>query len=351
MDNESVREARALWFAAPRSAELRPEKAPPPGSVEVRIKTLFSAVSHGTEMLVYRGEAPESLPLDLPTLSGGYGFPIKFGYAAVGRVMDVGEGSNGFSPGDLVFVHHPHQDFFTVPDAMPIKLPDGLDPMLGVFFANVETALNIIHDSPIKLGETATVFGQGVVGLLVAQLLKLAGAKVIIVEPIAERRELSVKLGADIALDPDENVAKTIMDATDGRGADVAFEVSGAGAALQSAVDCVAAEGTVVAASWYGTKPASLDLGGHFHRGRVRIVSSQVGRINSELGARWNRERRTKAVLDLLPKLELRELVSHRILFEDAPDAYRTLDREPGEAVQFVFEYGGKGGKGENEEA
>ncbi|CAN5631274.1 MAG: zinc-dependent alcohol dehydrogenase [Rubrobacteraceae bacterium] len=333
-------EARAVWFAAPRSAEIRPEEVPPPGPGEILIETLFSAVSHGTEMLVYRGEVSESLPLDLPTLSGGYGFPIKFGYAAVGRVVEVGESVEDFSPEELVFVHHPHQSTFTVPDTMSIKLPDGLDPILGVFFANVETALNIVHDSPIKLGETAIVFGQGVVGLLVAQLLKLAGARVIAIEPVAKRRELSVKLGAGIALDPGENVAKTVMDATDGRGADVAFEVSGSGDALRNAINSAAAEGTVVAASWYGTKPVPLDLGGHFHRGRVRIKSSQVGNISPELGTRWSRKRRTKTVLELLPKLKLRELVSRRIPFDEAPEAYRNLDRNLGDAIQFVFEYG-----------
>ncbi|MGH3089300.1 MAG: alcohol dehydrogenase catalytic domain-containing protein, partial [Rubrobacteraceae bacterium] len=137
-------EARALWFDAPRSAELRPEEIPPPGPDEARVRTLFSAVSHGTEMLVYRGEVSKDLTLDLPTLRGGYGFPIKFGYAAVGRIVDVGGGVEDLSPGDAVFVHHPHQDVFSVPASMPVRLPDGLDPLFGVFFANVETALNIV---------------------------------------------------------------------------------------------------------------------------------------------------------------------------------------------------------------
>lgn len=344
-DPRETFDARAVWFDAPRSSEIRPEPAPPPGSGEVRIETAFSAVSHGTEMLVYRGEVPESLPLDLPTLSGGYEFPIKFGYAAVGRVADVGEGASGLSPGDLVFVHHPHQSAFTVPASAPIKLPDGLDPILGVFFANVETALNIVHDSPMKLGETAAVFGQGAVGLLATQLLKLAGAKIVAVEPVAERRSLAAKLGADIVCEPDENLAETIMDATDGRGADVAFEASGSGDALRAAINSVASEGTVVAASWYGTKAVPLDLGGHFHRGRVRMKSSQVGGISPELGARWSRDRRTRTILELLPKLELRSLITHRMPFDEAPDAYRTLDRGRDDAIQFVFEYR------ENEEA
>jgi 2-desacetyl-2-hydroxyethyl bacteriochlorophyllide A dehydrogenase len=334
-------EARAVWFAAPRTAELRQERVPPPGPGEVRVSSITSAISHGTEMLVYRGEVPPDLPLDLPTFAGDFSFPIKHGYATVGRVLDVGAGVERLSPGDLVFIHHPHQAAFTVPADLPVRLPDGADPTAGVFFANLETALNVVHDAPLRLGETALVFGQGVVGLLVTQLLKRAGAEpVLAVEPIKRRRDLALEVGADAAFEPGEDLRGRVLEATGGRGADVAVEASSSGAALQAAVDAAAAEGTVVVASWYGTKPVTLSLGGHFHRGRVRVRSSQVGRINPELGLRWDRARRTEVVLGLLPRLRLKELVSHRIPFEEAPQAYRLVDEDPGETVQVVLTYG-----------
>src|SRR5215213_7097658 len=240
--------ARALWFTAPRTATLRSETVPPPGPGEVRVETIASAVSAGTEMLVYRGEVPRDLRLDLPTLAGSYGFPIKYGYAAAGRVLDTGSGVEHLSPGDPVFVHHPHPDVFIVPSRMPVLLPDDLDPVLGVFGANLETALNTVHDTPVRLGETALVFGQGVVGLLVALLLKLAGAgQVLVVDPLEERRRRAVAVGADGAFGP-EDLDERLTELTDGRGADVAVETSGSGAALQSAIDTVATEGTIVVA-------------------------------------------------------------------------------------------------------
>jgi 2-desacetyl-2-hydroxyethyl bacteriochlorophyllide A dehydrogenase len=334
-------EARAVWFAAPRTAELRPERVPPPGPGEVRVRSVASAISHGTEMLVYRGEVPADLPLDLPTFAGDFSFPIKHGYATVGRVLDAGAGVEHLSPGDLVFVHYPHQEAFTVSADLPVRLPDGIDPAAGVFFANLETALNVVHDAPLRLGETALVFGQGVVGLLVTQLLKRAGADLVLaVEPTKRRRELALEVGADAAFEPGKDLRERVLEATGGRGADVAVEVSSSGAALQAAVDTVAAEGTVVVASWYGTKPVILSLGGHFHRGRVKVRSSQVGGINPELGPRWDRARRTEAVLGLLPRLRLEELVSHRVPLEEAPRAYRLVDEEPGETVQVVLIHG-----------
>ena len=331
--------ARALWFTAPRSAAFREETVPSPGPGEVRVEAIASAVSAGTEMLVYRGEVPEDLTLDLPTLEGSYAFPIKYGYAAVGRVMDTGSHVEYLSRGDAVFVHHPHQEVFVVTARMPVLLPDDLDPLLGVFSANLETALNVVHDTPVRFGETALVFGQGVVGLLVARLLKLAGAEqVLVVDPIEKRRNLALAAGAGGAFEP-EGLNERVTEITGGRGADVAVETSGSGAALQSAIDTVATEGTVVVASWYGTKPVTLALGGHFHRGRVRLRSSQVGRLNPELAPRWDRARRMETVIGLLDRLDLGDFISHRIPFDGAPEAYRLIDERPGEAVQVVFTY------------
>jgi 2-desacetyl-2-hydroxyethyl bacteriochlorophyllide A dehydrogenase len=331
-------EARAVWFTAPRTAELRPEIVPPPSPGEVRVRSVASAISHGTEMLVYRGEVPEGTALDLPTLAGDFSFPIKHGYATVGRILDTGPGVEHLRPKDLVFAHHPHQEIFTVSADLPVRLPEVVDATTGLFFANLETALNVVHDAPLHLGETALVFGQGVVGLLLTQLLKLAGAdRVLVVEPIKGRRRLALEVGADAAFEPGEDLRERVMEVTGERGADLAVEASSSGAALQAAVDAVAVEGTVVVASWYGAKPVTLSLGGHFHRGRVKMRSSQVGRVNPELGPRWDRARRTEAVLDLLPRLRLKELVSHMIPFEEALRAYRLVDEEPGETVQVIL--------------
>jgi threonine dehydrogenase-like Zn-dependent dehydrogenase len=215
-----------------------------------------------------------------------------------------------------------------------------------VFAANLETALNVVHDTPVRLGETALILGQGVVGLLVALLLKRAGAEpVLVVDPLEERRRLALAAGADGAF-ARGGLHDRVTEITGGRGADVAVETSGSGAALQSAIDAVATEGTVVVASWYGTKPVTLGLGGHFHRGRVRLRSSQVGRSNPELAPRWDSDRRMDTVLGLLGRLKLRELISHRIPFGEAPEAYTLLDERPEEALQVIFTYEGlRGGQ------
>jgi 2-desacetyl-2-hydroxyethyl bacteriochlorophyllide A dehydrogenase len=333
--------ATGVWFPRQREVELREERLGRPGPGEIRVRAIASGLSHGTEMLVYRGQVPGDLELDLPTLRGSYGFPIKFGYASVGRVADVGEGVAVPRVGELVFVHHPHQDEYVAPATLAYALPAGLPPELGVFLANLETAVNVVLDAHPRIGECAVVFGQGVVGLLVTQLLRLAGVeRVLAVDPVERRRTLARELGAGVVVSSEDDVLAAVRDATGGRGADLAIEASGNEQALNAAIACVAFQGTVIVCSWYGSKPVPLRLGDHFHRGRVRIASSQVSNLDPALQPRWDRGRRLGFARDLLMRLRLEPLISHRIPFERAADAYRLVDEHPDQTVQVVLTYG-----------
>jgi 2-desacetyl-2-hydroxyethyl bacteriochlorophyllide A dehydrogenase len=334
------RRATAVWFAAPGVVELRDEPLRAPGAGELQVAAIASAISHGTEMLVYRGQVPRDLALDLPSFAGGFDFPLKYGYATVGRALRVGPGVAGFEPGDLIFALHPHQTAYVVPAALAWRLPPDLPAERGLFVANLETALNALLDEPVRLGERVVVFGQGTVGLLIGLLARRNGAgRLIVVDAYERRRALARHLGADEVFAPAADLAGRLRDATAGRGADLVFEASGNPAALQTALDAVATHATVVVCSWYGAKPVALDLGGHFHRGRVRIRSSQVGQVDPGLLPRWDRARRAAEILALLPELPLEQLISHRIPFRAAAEAYRLVDERPEETVQVILTY------------
>ncbi len=334
-------ESRALWLTGTKSVEIRTEELPALGPDQVRVQSRLSGISHGTEMLVYRGQAPVDLPLDLPTMAGSFAFPVKYGYAGTGEVEAVGANVESLHPGDLVFTFHPHQDRYVVPATMPVRLPEGTPVEAAVFLANLETAMNVMLDANIRFGETVVIFGQGVVGLLITMLARRSGAaQVIAVDPIAQRREHALESGASAVFSPDGEFAGRIRNLTGGRGADVAIEVSGAPAALQQAMDCVTTQGTVVVASWYGTKPVSLLLGSAFHRGRLRVISSQVGMIDPALAPRWSYERRRELAVSLLTDLPLAGLITHRIPFSRAAEAYRLVDTQTSEVLQVVLDYG-----------
>lgn len=332
--------ATAVWFPRTREVELRQEPLPPVGPGEVRVRAVASAISHGTEMLVYRGQVPPDLPLDLPALRGGFSFPIKYGYASVGRIEETGAGVTEFRVGDLVFVYHPHQDLYVVPASTIVPLPEGLKPEIGVFLANLETAVNVMLDAGVRLGERVVIFGQGVVGLLLTQLVRRVGADlIVVVDPLPLRRELALAVGADVALSPGDGLPNEIRALCDGVGADVALEASGNGEALGQAIESVVFQGTVVVCSWYGTKPVNLMLGGSFHRGRVRLVSSQVSNLDPTLQPRWSRDRRMRVARGLLGELRLEPLITQRVPFERADEAYRQVDLHPGETVQLLLTY------------
>jgi 2-desacetyl-2-hydroxyethyl bacteriochlorophyllide A dehydrogenase len=331
----------SVWFPAAREVDLRSETVPDVGAHDVRIEAIASAISHGTEMLVFRGQVPDGLELDLPTLRGSFSFPIKYGYASVGRVVETGSDVRCLGIGDPVFVLHPHQSTYVVPADMPTRLPADLDPILGVFLANIETAANVVIDAAPRLGERVAVFGQGVVGLLITQLLRRTGvSQIIVVEPVGRRRQIAGKVGADVALDANnDEVVGAIRDLTDGAGADLVIEASGSAGALDQALDALAFGGTCVVCSWYGTKPVQLRLGGAFHRRRLRIVSSQVGTIDAALQPRWTHQRRLSLARDLLPGLELSSLISHRIPLAQAAEAFALVDQHADQTVQVVLTY------------
>ena len=337
------RPALSVWFTAPRVVDFRDSSAPPPGAGEVRIDALFSGISHGSEMMVYRGEIPSELSLDssLPTLRGSFGFPVKYGYASVGRVIDAGSGVSGFEEGDLVFAFNPHETCYTVPAAAVIRLPPELDPRAGIFAANVETALNSLLDAAPRLGERIVVIGQGVVGLLITRLARRSGVGLIVTSDLYEkRRRLSQVAGADLAVDPTtESLAQAVSSMTGGVGADIVIEASGQPRALNDAITVAAREGKVVAVSWYGIKSAELALGTDFHRKRLTLKSSQVSSLDPSLMPRWTIARRRQQAVSYLGDSFLDELVSHVLPFNGAAEAYRVIDQQPAEVVQVVLDY------------
>jgi len=322
-------DARALYFTAPRTVELREEQCRPAGD-QVLVRSRLIGISHGTEMLAFRGELPRELEADasLRSLSGTLDYPLKYGYINTGVTES----------GRRVFAFYPHQDLFFADPQELIELPPDLEFVDAVFLANMETALGIVHDANPRFGESVLLIGQGVVGLLTAEILSRAGVgKVITVEPHLRRRRASEGIGC-VALRPAAGLRRSILEHTGGRGADVAVNLSASAEGLQLAIDTLAFEGTVVEASWYGTRQVTLDLGRTFHRKRLHLRSSQVSRIDPALSGRWDKRRRLDRVLELLQSIHPSRYITHRFTLDRAPEAYELLDKHPGRCIQVVLE-------------
>ena len=335
MSNVSLK-ARALWFEGPKLAVLRDEEARAPGSGEIRVRALHSMVSPGSEMNVFRGEG--NLPsVPLPTMAGTLPFPIKFGYQVVGKVESAGEGS-GFAPGDLVFCAHPHQDVFTMPAVFGVKLPSDIDTLRAGFMNMCTVALRTVHEAPVRVGEVVALSGLGIIGSLTAHLVRKTAAKLILVDPAPERRDRAAWIGADAVVDPSQ-VASVVAELSQGRGVDSFIETSGAPPALQTAINNTGERGNVVVPAWYGTRPVSLSLSPEFHLRALHIRSVFVGSVGGDELARWPDARRFETALDIVKGIDPVHLVSQRLPFERAADAYRLLDENPGQAPAVILDY------------
>jgi 2-desacetyl-2-hydroxyethyl bacteriochlorophyllide A dehydrogenase len=331
MESEQDVQGRAVTFVAPRQVEVREHEVPEPGDGQLLVRTLYSGISAGTEMLAYRGEIDPQLPLDslIPALSGRFGYPFRYGYSCVGRVERSRAATPKGSPeGSIVFAFHPHQDLFVVDAADTVPL-GAVNPRVGTLFPLVEAALQITLDAGNVLEQPVVVVGLGAVGILTAALLLRVGARVVAAEPRPWRREAAAAFGVTAIL-PDD-LEWVVAAQTNGAGVPLVVEVSGDPAALAAALPLLAHEGTALVASWYGLRPVALPLGGEFHRRRLTIRSTQVSTIPASLTATWTHDQRRAAARRLLEELPVQVLASHVFPFEDAAAAYAAVDRgEPG---------------------
>ena len=339
-DRPATRARKSVWFTAPLQVEVREELLAEPAAGQLLVETMASAVSAGTEMLLYRGEAPAEMAADVTigALSGTLAFPLKYGYACVGRVIVVGEGLPAGWEGRRVFAFNPHESLLLASPDELIAIPDDVSTEDALFLASMETAVSLVHDARPLLGERMLVFGQGVVGLLTTGLLAAHGlSRLVTLDAFERRREASRAMGAHVALDPQApDCVRAIAEALGGE-ADLALDISGSPAALTQAMHAMTHGGRVVIGSWFGSKPVPLDLGREFHRRRLSLVSSQVSTLGPALGAAWSKARRLAVGMDWLGRLHPARLITHRFALDQAPEAYALLDRNADSALQVVL--------------
>ncbi len=302
--------AQALWYEAPLVADLRTEVLPEPEAGQARVRMLWSALSRGTERLVFTGHVPtsEHERMRAPFQAGDFPFPVKYGYCAVGEV----EAGPAELVGRAVFCLHPHQSAFVANVEALRLLPPGLPPRRATLAANMETALNALWDSGAGPGDRIVVVGAGLVGLLVAFLAAgLPGSDVTIVDLNPARADIAARFGAGFI--------EAGASALEGIEADVVFHASASAAGLATALACAGLEARIVELSWYGEGEVPAPLGRAFHSRRLTLASSQVGQVAPTRRPRWSYARRLGKALELLGDARLDVLFTEEVAFTDLP--------------------------------
>ena len=335
-------ERNAVVFLQPQQVEVRQESIPEPQAGQALVRALYSAISPGTEMLIYRGQFPTGLAVDesLAALNADFAYPLEYGYALVGQVEAVGAGVDAALLGERVFAFQPHGCHFTCAADELKVIPTDIEPQDALFLSNMETAVSFVMDGAPLLGEGVVVFGQGIVGLLtVALLRRLSLAALVTFDCYDLRRKAALEMGVSACFDPTTSGALDQARNFLPHGADLAYEISGAPQALDDALALTGYAGRVVIGSWYGAKPVALNLGGRFHRSRIRLISSQVSTLAPELRGRWTKERRFDLAWEMIRQVQPARWITHTFALTDAPASYRLIDQHPAETIQVILSY------------
>jgi len=350
-----------LLFGGDRSVRIHTEPLDPPSAGQVQVATRVSAISAGTERLVYTGQLPRELAADAsidqlqPERQDDEPYPMPYGYACAGTVIAAGAGVSDTWLGRRVFAFHPHATHFNAAPQDLIAVPDRLTLEAAALYPNMETATGLVMDGAPIVGERVAIFGLGIVGLLTLRLLlgypldRLIG-----IDPDPARRDAAKTLinhsesTRAVVAAPDDveriEEAAGVSDRNDPTqdlqgGVDLAYELSGQPDTLNAALDICGYGGRIVIGSWYGTKTAPLALGRRFHRSHATIRSSQVSTIGPEHRARWTKARRTAVVLNLLSDLQVETLGMETRPFRAARGTYQSLVDGTDPPVQILHSY------------
>lgn len=345
---------RVVTFTGPRVVALTEEEDQALAEDAVRVQTLYSGISAGTELTGYRGSNPylnKRWDADRRLFVEGQSslsYPLQgWGYEEVGRVIEVGASVQELRKGDVVWGMWGHRASAVIDGerAAACLLPTDLAPVIGVFPHIGAIALNAVLEADIHVGETVAVFGQGVPGLIAAQLARLNGGEVVAIDGVPKRLELASQLGAAHVVDfTQESPAERLKELTEGRGADVSIEISGSYYALNEAIRATASSSRVIAAGFYQGEAAGLFLGDEFHHNRVQVICAQIDGVSARLSHRWNLIRLEHAVMQMAldGRLRLEELVSHLLPPERVAEAFALLDGPPADTLQIVLDFQGE---------
>ena len=340
---------RELIADEPGHSILREYQEEPLKPDQVRARSLFSSVKHGTEFRGFQANTPDAsdrFDWDWRMHMRGQpqkdSFPILLGNMFLAEVINVGPKISGIQVGDHIFGHAQVRETHTVVNDRVEKAPEGVSWQALMYTDPAGVALCGVRDSHIRLGDRVAVFGLGAIGLMSAQIARLAGARwVAAIDPLAKRRDAAARHGADAVLDPREvDVGLEIKKATGKLGVDVSMETSGSSHAMNDALRSTRYQGTVVSTAYYSRPMEGLNLTGEWHRNRIKIIS-----VRSDsapwLDFGWDVKRGNKEAYDLLVegRLQADDLVDPVVAFDNVAEAYMQMNSHPETAIKLGVDH------------
>lgn len=331
----------------PRKAFAREYEDAPLKEDEIRVKVSYAAAKHGTEFTHFRGEDPflenvfdEELQLFLPSKEAAEKpFFMRPGNMWVGNITEIGPKVSGFQVGEIIAGYGPFKSTHTLKAENALRMSERMTWKEAMCYDPAQFALGGIRDGQVRVGDNVAIFGLGAIGLIAAQLARLAGAaKVIVCDPIQKRREAALENGADLALDSSAvDVGLEIKKATDNRGADVIIETSANYHALQHAIRGIAYNGNIAVVGWYHECAGGFNLGREAHFNQPNILLSRACSEPNRDYPRWDFDRICAVCWDMLRKglIKCENIVDPVVALEEAADAYMAIEQNPSSSVKL----------------
>jgi 2-desacetyl-2-hydroxyethyl bacteriochlorophyllide A dehydrogenase len=331
-------------FTRPEEIAIENRSVPEPGPDEVLIKTTRTLISIGTELTILAGKFPPG------SAWADYGrFPFVAGYSNVGRVTAVGADVDRSWIGRRVASNGPHARFVTASagasasPARPIVHPEIGDDE-ATFFALAEIVMNGLRRGRIGWGESVVIYGMGLLGQLAARFCRLLGARPVIAVDVAPARlALLPEDPGLVRVNPRErSLAEVVEEATRGRRADAAVELTGNPALIPDEFASVRNQGRVIILS-SPSGPTTLDLHDLCNARSISIIGAHASSHPAlgELDLPWTRPRHTELFFDLIAgkEIDLQPLITRRAPYTDAPEMYRALLADRSQTLGVILEW------------
>jgi threonine dehydrogenase-like Zn-dependent dehydrogenase len=340
---------RELIAPGPNQVAFREYENGPIKNGEIRVRSLFGAAKHGTEMALYKGYAAPRGAFDdewkiFRRETSASRFPVRLGNTCIGEVIEVGSQVADVKEGDIVYRYGSFREEHVWKAATVRHLPADVPWQAATCLDPADFALGAVRDGHVRIGDAVAVFGMGAIGLIVIQLARLAGAyPVIAIDTLPIRLEAASQLGADLVLDATAcDAGYEIKKATDKRGADVCIEYSGSHLALQDALRGVAYNGTVVAGAFPAAYPAGLDFGAEAHLNRPKIVFSRACSEPNPDYPNWDEERIFEVAWRLLVSGAVQSvpIVYPIVPFDSLLEEYPKIATQPQDNIKLGVHFG-----------
>ena len=332
---------KQIIFTKPYVAELLDAECLPPKEYEVSVSLEYSAISSGTEKANFIGmrnginvsEDEEAV------------FPRTVGYSAAGIVSEIGSGVTDIRAGDRVVVYWgKHKKNITVSRNNIIKIPDEVSTKEASMALISTFPLAAIRKAKLEIGESAMVMGLGILGVFAVQELKAAGAyPIVAVDPIKDRREFAIKLGADFALDPTQRGFADEVKRITGGGVNVCIEVTGLGVGLIQALDCMKRFGRVALLGCTRSSKFEIDYYGKVHGPGISLIGAHtMARPKTESSAGlWTDKDDLQTVLNLIKgkRLNFKDMICEIHSPTEAEQIYARLANDKNFPIGVLFDW------------